>query len=50
LVKRLGENPEDILFIDDKEDNIEGAKKVGLKTLRYDGKKSLSESILEVIT
>lgn len=49
LIEKLEENPEDILFVDDKEDNIEGAKRVGLKTLRYGGEKSLSESILEVI-
>lgn len=49
LIERLGEKPEDILFVDDKEDNIGGAKKASLKTLRYDGKKSLSESILKVI-
>lgn len=49
LIEKLKEKPEDILFVDDKEDNIEGAKKAGLKTLCYDGKKSLSESILGAI-
>lgn len=49
LIKRLDEKPEDILFVDDKEDNIEGAKNFGLKTLLYDGQKSLSESVLEVL-
>lgn len=49
LIERLGEKPEDILFVDDKEDNIEGAKRLGLRTLRYRGEKSLSESILEAL-
>lgn len=49
LIEKLGEEPEDILFVDDKEDNIEGAMKVGLKTLRYSGGKSLSEGILRII-
>ena len=49
LIKKLKERPEDILFVDDKEDNIEGAKRAGLKTLRYEGEKSLSESILGAI-
>lgn len=49
LIEKLRERPEDILFVDDKEDNIEGARRVGLKTLRYDGEKSLSESILGAI-
>ena len=50
LIERLGEKPEDILFVDDKEDNIKGAKRVGLKTLRYRGEKSLSESILKEVS
>jgi HAD superfamily hydrolase (TIGR01549 family) len=49
LAEKLGEKPEDILFVDDKEENIEGAKRFGLKTLLYDGQKLLSESILEKI-
>lgn len=49
LIKSLGEKAGDILFIDDKEENIEGAEKVGLKTLFYDGQTPLSESILKVI-
>lgn len=49
LTEKLEEKPEDILFVDDKEDNIEGAKKVGLKTLLYDSLEPLSESILKEI-
>lgn len=49
LIDKLNEKPEDILFIDDKEENIGGAKKLGLKTLLYDGQRALSECILEVI-
>lgn len=49
LVERLKERPEDILFVDDKKENIEGAEDVGLKTLLYNGQKLLSESILEAL-
>jgi len=49
LAKKLGEKPGEILMIDDKRENVEGAKSFGLKTLLYDGQKLLSESILEAI-
>ncbi len=49
LIEKLEEKPEDILLVDDKRENIEGAKSIGLKTLLYDGQKLLSESILEVV-
>lgn len=49
LIQKLEEKPGNILFVDDKKENIEGAKKVGLKTLLYDGHNTLSESILEAI-
>ncbi len=49
LIEKLKEKPEDILLVDDKKENIEGAKSIGLKTLLYDGQKLLSESILEVV-
>ena len=35
LIKKLGEKAENILFIDDKIENILGAKKVGLQTLHF---------------
>ena len=50
LVERLGEKPEDILLVDDKKENIEGAKSIGLKTLLYDGQEPLSESILKEVS
>ncbi len=49
LIEKLAEKPEEILFVDDKEENVEGAKEAGLKTLLYDGQIPLSESILKVI-
>lgn len=49
LIEKLKEKPEDILLVDDKKKNLEGAKSIGLKTLLYDGQKLLSESILGVI-
>lgn len=49
LIEKLKEKPEDVLLVDDKKENIEGAKSIGLKTLLYDGQKLLSESILEMV-
>ena len=39
----------EILFIDDKEENIEGAKKVWLQTVHYNSENSLSESIFSYL-
>lgn len=47
LITELKENPEDILFVDDSEENIEGAKKAGLSVLHYDASKSLTQEILK---
>jgi HAD superfamily hydrolase (TIGR01549 family) len=45
LINRSGENPDEILFIDDKIENIQGAKKANLQTLLYNGERLLSEEI-----
>ncbi len=49
LINKLGEKPEDILFVDDRLTNVEGAKNLGLRTLHYDENLSLSGSILKEI-
>lgn len=35
ILKDLNKNPDEVLFIDDSEDNIESAKTLGIKTLLY---------------
>lgn len=49
LMTELKEKPQDILFIDDNEENIESAKKVGLKTLLYNHTKNLTHEILKYL-
>ncbi len=49
LILELKEKPEDILFIDDNAENIEGAKQVGLSVLHYDRSKSLINEILNYL-
>ena len=45
LIEKIGEKPEEILFVDDHTENIEGASKAGLQTLHYNGSRLLSEEI-----
>lgn len=50
LIEELGEKPEDILFIDDRKENIDGASTAGLSTLLYDDRsKSLTNEILNYL-
>ena len=49
LILEMSEKPEDILFIDDNKENIEGARKVGLKTLHYNGIDNLLNEVLKNI-
>lgn len=50
LIEGLKESPEDILFIDDKKENIEGASMAGLSTLLYDDRsKNLTNEILNYL-
>ncbi len=49
LVEKLWLSADEILFIDDKEENIEGAKKVWLETIHYHRENLLSESILSYL-
>lgn len=45
LTEKLGEKPEEVLFIDDKIENIEGAREAGLQVLHYNGRGILSKEI-----
>jgi putative hydrolase of the HAD superfamily len=49
LIDQLWLSADEILFIDDKKENIEGAKKVWLQTLHYRGENLLSESIFSYL-
>lgn len=49
LLKVLGEQPEDILFVDDKLENIEGARAAGLSALHCTREMILGKGILEAI-
>jgi putative hydrolase of the HAD superfamily len=37
FLEKYGLKGDECLFIDDREDNIEGAKKAGLNTFRFEG-------------
>lgn len=49
LIKQLWLSADEILFIDDTKENIEGAKKVWLKTIHYSSKNLLSEDIFSYL-
>lgn len=49
LVEKLWVSADEILFIDDSEKNIEGAKKLWLHTIHYQGKTILSESVFSYL-
>ena len=49
LLEQLWLSAEEVLFIDDKKENIEGAKKIWLKTIHYRGENLLSESIFSYL-
>lgn len=45
LVKKLNIEPNEILFLDDNKDNVEGAKTVGLNTIKVERNMDLFEKI-----
>ena len=51
IIEAFGFSPEEVLFIDDKEKNILGAKKLGIKTILFKDYKHLSSRLknLEII-
>lgn len=49
LIEQLWLSADEILFIDDTKENIEGAKKVWLKTIHYRGENLLSETIFSYL-
>lgn len=49
LIEQLWLSADEILFIDDKKENIEGAKKVWLQTFHYLGENPFSQSIFSYL-
>lgn len=50
IFRKLNISPEKILFIDDSPLNIEAAKACGMQTILYQGRRSLSDTILAFMT
>lgn len=49
LIEKMGEKPQEVLFVDDKIKNVEGADKAGLRTLLYNNDRLLSREINEFL-
>ena len=49
LIERFGLNPSESLFIDDREENVEGARKAGMKGLRFEGIEALKKSLKTIL-
>ena len=49
LREKIGEPADEILFVDDKEENVQEAEKVWLKGLRYQRWTSLTENVLNYL-
>ncbi|MFH1751824.1 MAG: HAD family phosphatase [archaeon] len=45
ILEKLGEKPEDCLFIDDKKENIDIAKSIGLKTIQFKDAEQLKKEL-----
>lgn len=45
-LKRLGVKPEEAVFVDDKKENIEGAEKVGMKTVLFKNIEKLKQELI----
>lgn len=48
LLKRLGERPDDCLFIDDREKNLVPARDLGMRTIIFKGHEDLERSLTEI--
>lgn len=46
LIKEIALHPEEILFVDDKEENLEVAQELGIQTIQYDFNKDSMEDLM----
>ena len=49
IIDKMNCNPNEILFLDDNKDNIEGAKNCGLNTILVDKNMNIYEEIIKYI-
>lgn len=49
ILKKYNITPKELLFLDDNEDNVEGAKKLGINVIKVDKETILSEEIFKFI-
>ena len=49
LLDKFDINPSELLFLDDNADNVEGAKKLGIKTIKVEKNMNLLEKIIKTI-
>jgi putative hydrolase of the HAD superfamily len=48
-IKKLGVKPEEIVFVDDKQENVEGAKKVGMKGVLFEEVEEVRREIGKIL-
>jgi putative hydrolase of the HAD superfamily len=49
MCQRLGAEPDDLLFVDDRDENIAAAKALGIRSLRFSDAGRLREELAEVL-
>ena len=47
-IERIGAKPQEILFVDDRQANIDGAKSTGIAAVRFENTKQLREELREL--
>jgi len=47
-IERIGTKPQEILFVDDRQANVDGAKSTGIEAIRFEGIKRLREDLEEM--
>jgi putative hydrolase of the HAD superfamily len=47
-IERIGAKPQEILFVDDRQANIDGARRAGLAAIRFENTKQLSDELRQM--
>lgn len=47
-IERIGANPQEILFVDDRQPNVDGAKSMGIAAIRFENTKQLRQELQEM--